>query len=44
MTLPDDILEGAASRLVADEEYMTIDAPDEVESADEDDIDDTDES
>jgi len=31
MTLPDDILEEAANRLVADEEYMTIDAPDEVE-------------
>jgi hypothetical protein len=39
MTLSDDILEEAASRMVADEEYMIIDAPDEVEPADEDDED-----
>lgn len=35
MTLPDDILAEAASRLVADEEYMIIDAPDPVEPEDE---------
>lgn len=36
MTLPDDIIEEAANRMVADEEYMIIDAPDPVEPAEED--------
>jgi len=39
MTLPDDILEEAANRLVADEEYMIIDAPDPVEPAEDEDED-----
>lgn len=37
MTFPDDLLEEAAHRLVGDEEYMIIDAPDEVEPADDED-------
>jgi hypothetical protein len=37
MTLPDDILEEAANRFIDDREYMTIDAPDEVEPADDED-------
>lgn len=36
MTYPDEVLEDAAGRLVDDQEYMTIDAPDEIEPASED--------
>lgn len=31
MSYPDDVLAEAAGRLVDDQEYMTIDAPDELE-------------
>jgi hypothetical protein len=36
MTIPEDLIEEAAGRLVDDREYMIIDAPDEVEKTDED--------
>lgn len=37
MNYPDDVLAEAAGRLVDDQEYMIIDAPDELTDATEDD-------